>query len=69
MNLWAQNTCMSHGFAILDKTLKLEFDVGCKGVNLQPPIIAILQEVRSRKQGQHFSTKKKTILTCLFYYN
>ncbi len=27
MNLWAQNTCMSHGFAILGKTSKLKFDV------------------------------------------
>lgn len=39
MNLWAQNTCMSQGFAILSKIWKLEFDVGCKWVNLQPPII------------------------------
>ncbi len=56
MNLWVQNACMSHGFVILGKTWKLEFDVGCKGVYLQPSIIAILQEIRSREQGQHLST-------------
>jgi len=68
MNLWSQNTCMSHGFVILGKTWKLELDVGCKGVNLRPPIITILLEVRSRKQGQHLSTQKINKLSSLAYF-
>jgi hypothetical protein len=46
----------------------LELDVGCKGVNLQPPIITILLEGRSRKQGQHLSTQKINKLSSLVYF-
>jgi hypothetical protein len=41
----------------------LEVGIGCRGVNLG----AIVQEVRSRKQGQHLNTPKKKLPSLAYF--